>query len=255
MERILPGEYKWRHGIRHLDTDGVGYRYDEYTGTYYYNNNPVSFNEVYYNYIVPNSSWTLVFPETLYAIVDDPAVQAQNSKLYQDLADTYNKNTDLVNRNDEALAAKFEEIFFMTKGKLNLTELTTRPGNKGMTPEGLYFDLTTKKALAGFTEPTLNGGNAIHVAPYCLGNDGLIKAYGGHELIHLYHNVKTFYDTFYTETIAYKYTVDILNEYGFYSAAKGEISVAMENGWWYETNGFSPLLINKDRAYIFVIGK
>lgn len=93
-------------------------------------------------------------------------------------------------------------------------------------------------------------GWGIHISPYALNNSVNFRAIAGHELIHLYHFVKTSYSRTYSEMVAYKYTVDVYNSNKFYYSANQEMSIARSLGYW----SSHPQDLVFDRAYIWVWG-
>jgi hypothetical protein len=197
--RVLPGEWEWRYGERqnkprYHDMDGggsnPGYWYDSYSGEYRNKfGNIVSYDEVHYNYIIPNSEFTIYLSDILSeSIITDPSVLPQSKEDYQKQADDYNNNEKLVETNDTKLKAMLNKIFNMSLGIFDLRVLTTNSGRYGMTSNLLYYNINNNTFVAGYTLPE-DGGWGIHISPFALSNDVYFKAYGGHELIHLYHHL------------------------------------------------------------------
>lgn len=133
---------------------------------------------------------------------------------------------------------------------LDLRVLTTNSGVYGMTSNGIYYDLTDKTFVGGYTRPE-SGGWGIHISPYALNNNVDFRAIGGHELIHLYHYVKTSYSNTYSEMVAYKYSVDVYNTNKYYNTANAEMSIAISRGFW----SSNPETLVTDRAYVWVMGR
>lgn len=155
---------------------------------------------------------------------------------YEDIAKTYNASPT-AESNDALLKSRMLEEFDVVEGDYNISKMTTKPSdNYGLTSEnGVYVNNKTNATVAGYTQ-RLKTGTSVHVSPaYTKANLVDFKAVAGHELIHAYHynmfKGKSFNRSF-SESIAYRYSVNVYLEGGNINSALSMYMTASKLSYW-----------------------
>jgi RHS repeat-associated protein len=165
--------------------------------------------------------------------IGDPLTSSEN---YVKQANEYNSSFE-AEFDTENLQERMNRVFGIKKGNMNIQEITTQPtkGNYGLTSDGKYVKLSTGNPVGGYT--ITNSGDPfprVHISPYYAKGDLVsFKVVAGHELIHAYHiSVFPNFDRVYSERVAYKYSYDVLMNYGRFDSAMSLMNNAMSNSYW-----------------------
>lgn len=131
---------------------------------------------------------------------------------YLKLAEEYNASSQKIT-NDAALQKRVHDTYKLRTGENGISNITTAsPKGYGMSNEGYFVDMKSKKTLAGLTRGIYGKGSTVHISKPIAINPDIVtfKATVGHELIHAYQihtipklNLKAM------EAQAYRYTYNV----------------------------------------------
>lgn len=136
--------------------------------------------------------------------------QTEQRANFKAIAKSYNKS-GYTEMNDAELKIRMNEVFNVTEGDMGIDRITTKAGDGlGMSSDGVYIN-NKGDQIAGLTRYYRSGNTTIRISPkYAVNNILDFEAIAGHELIHAYHyNVfGTAFNNSYSESVAYRYSVD-----------------------------------------------